>query len=270
MRGKKSRFALGVLLFGYAFLYLPLGLLVLYSFNDSRYVTIWTHFSFKWYRALFENDSLLRATGTSLEIAFFAATIATLLGTCGAVVLSRFGTFKTRGFLRVLCQAPMILPEVILGLGFLLAFISMAELIHFPSSRGMLTIIIAHSTVSTAYVMTIVKARLADIDMSLLEAAMDLGARPFKTFLSITLPLITPALLAGWMLAFLLSFDDLVISSFVSGAEVTTLPMAIFSRVKFGLTPEINVLGTLIIGGLLLLIAIGSWIMMANQRKSGK
>lgn len=251
---RKSRFALTILLFGYAFLYLPLGFLVLYSFNDSRYVTIWTHFSFKWYTALFENDSLLRAAATSLEIAFFAATLATLLGTCAAVALGRLGYFRGRGFLRLLCQAPMILPEVILGLGFLLAFIAMTDLLPFASTRGMLTIIVAHSTVSTAYVMTIVRARLTDLDMSLLEAAMDLGARPIKVFLKVTLPLIMPSLLTGWMLAFLLSFDDLVISSFVSGAEVTTLPMAIFSRIKFGLTPEINVLGTLIMGALFVII----------------
>lgn len=255
-----------VFFFAYGFLYFPLALLVIYSFNGSKYVAIWTHCSFKWYQSLFSNTLLLSAFKASMIIAFASATLAVILGTAAALVFTRFPSFKTEAFLKSLCLAPLVLPEIILGIGFLLAFIALNEWFYFPPGRGYLTVIIAHSTLGMAYVFMIVKVQLRSLNQAYIDAALDLGASPLKTFFTITFPIIFPSIAAGWLLAFVLSFDDLVVASFVAGTDVTTLPMAIFSSVRFGVTPEINVLGTLIILFISLLSTVAFLVARRRQR----
>jgi putrescine transport system permease protein len=235
------------LAFGYAFLYVPVLLLVVYSFNESRLVTVWSGFSTKWYAALLENRQLLDAAWLSVRIAAVNATIAVFLGTLAANALVRHGRFRARTGLDLLLTAPLVMPDVIIGLSLLLLFVAMQQSIGWPAGRGFTTIAIAHITFSMAYVAVVVKSRLALMDRSLEEAAMDLGARPLTVYLRITLPLIAPALLAGWLLAFTLSLDDLVIASFVAGPGSTTLPMVVYSSVRMGVSPQINALATLIV-----------------------
>jgi putrescine transport system permease protein len=243
----RSRFVLSVLAFGYAFLYIPLGIVILYSFNDSELATVWGGFSTRWYGELLQNKQVLDALFLSLRIAFTSATLATLLGTMAGLALARFGRFKGRTLFSGMITSPMVMPEVITGLSLLLLFVSLQQLTGWPGQRGFSTITIAHTTFSMAYVAVIVQSRLLSMDESLEEAAMDLGGRPFRVVLDITLPLIAPAMIAGWLLAFTLSLDDLVIASFVSGPGSSTLPMYIFSKVKLGISPDINALATLII-----------------------
>jgi putrescine transport system permease protein len=243
----RSRFVLSVLAFGYAFLYSPLGIVILYSFNDSELATVWGGFSTRWYGELLQNKQVLDALFLSLRIAFTSATLATLLGTMAGLALARFGRFKGRTLFSGMITSPMVMPEVITGLSLLLLFVSLQQLTGWPGQRGFSTITIAHTTFSMAYVAVIVQSRLLSMDESLEEAAMDLGGRPFRVVLDITLPLIAPAMIAGWLLAFTLSLDDLVIASFVSGPGSSTLPMYIFSKVKLGISPDINALATLII-----------------------
>ncbi len=250
--------ALGV---GYAFLYIPIGLLVVLSFNDSRLVTVWSGFSFRWYVALWNNDRLIEAALLSLRIAAVAATGATVLGMAAGFALARFGSFRGRTLFGAMVAAPLVMPEVITGLSLLLLFVALAEAIGWPGERGITTVTIAHITFATAYVAVVVQSRLADFDRSLEEAALDLGARPWRVFLLITLPLIAPALASGWLLAFTLSLDDLVIASFTSGPGASTLPMVIFSALRLGLTPELFALATVMIAivslGLLLAFRLG-------------
>jgi len=236
-----------VLAFGYAFLYVPVLLLVIYSFNESRLVTVWSGFSTKWYGALLENRQLLDAAWLSVRIASTNATVAVVLGTLAANALVRFRRFRGRMGLDLLLTAPLVMPDVIIGLSLLLLFVGMQQAISWPAGRGFTTIAIAHITFSMAYVAVVVKSRLGLMDRSLEEAAMDLGARPLTVYLRITLPLIAPALLAGWLLAFTLSLDDLVIASFVAGPGSTTLPMVVYSSVRMGVSPQINALATLIV-----------------------
>lgn len=236
--------ALGV---GYAFLYLPIALLVLLSFNDSRLVTVWTGFSLRWYAALWRNQALMEAAWLSIRIAAVAATGATVIGMAAGFALARFGAFRGRGLFGAMVAAPLVMPEVITGLSLLLLFVAMAEAVGWPGERGFTTVAIAHTTFAAAYVAVVVQSRLADFDRSLEEAALDLGARPWQVFTFITLPLIAPALAAGWLLAFTLSLDDLVIASFTSGPGASTLPMVVFSALKLGLTPELFALATVII-----------------------
>ena len=243
----RSRFVLSTLVFGYAFLYVPLVLVVAYSFNSSRIATVWGGFSTRWYGALLQNDQVLDAASLSLRIAIGSATLATILGTMAGLVLARFGRFRGRTLFSGMITSPMVMPEVITGLSLLLLFVSLQQLIGWPGQRGFSTITIAHTTFSMAYVAVIVRSRLAAMDESLEEAAMDLGGRPLRVVFDVTLPLIAPAMLAGWLLAFTLSLDDLVIASFVSGPGSSTLPMYIFSKVKLGVSPDINALATLII-----------------------
>jgi putrescine transport system permease protein len=243
----RSRFVLSVLAFGYAFLYIPLGIVILCSFNDSELATVWGGFSTRWYGELLQNKQVLDALFLSLRIAFTSATLATLLGTMAGLALARFGRFKGRTLFSGMITSPMVMPEVITGLSLLLLFVSLQQLTGWPGQRGFSTITIAHTTFSMAYVAVIVQSRLLSMDESLEEAAMDLGGRPFRVVLDITLPLIAPAMIAGWLLAFTLSLDDLVIASFVSGPGSSTLPMYIFSKVKLGISPDINALATLII-----------------------
>jgi putrescine transport system permease protein len=250
---RHSTFLLTAMAFGYAFLYVPLVLVVLYSFNDSRLVTVWGGFSFRWYGELLRSGDVLSAAWLSIRIATVSATGATLLGTLAGFALARIGRFPGRALFTTMIAAPLVMPEVITGLSLLLLFVTLQQQIGWPAARGATTITIAHITFSTAFVAVIVRSRLASVDMSLEEAAMDLGGRPFRVVRDITLPLIAPAILSGWLLAFTLSLDDLVISSFVSGPGATTLPMLIFSKVRLGVTPDVNALATIIIG----LVAIG-------------
>ena len=233
---------------GFAFLYLPIVSLVIFSFNANKLVTVWTGFSTQSYVDLWKDPALVPAALLSLQIGAIAASIALVLGTLCAVALVRFKRFRGKSVLQATVSAPLVMPDVITGLALLLLFVAMESLIGWPRGRGVLTIIIAHATFCTAYVAVVVQSRLADFDLSLEEAAMDLGASPVRVFFDITLPIIAPALISGWLLAFTLSLDDLVIASFVSGPGAATLPMVIFSKVKLGVSPEVNALATIIIG----------------------
>ena len=267
---RTSTFLYTVLCFGYAFLYIPIFVLIAYSFNNARLATVWGGFSTRWYGALLDNEQIIDAALLSLQIALVSATLATLLGTLAALGLNRMGRYRGRTLFTGMIAAPLVMPEVITGLSLLLLFVSLQEMIGWPGSRGANTITIAHITFSMAYVAVIVRSRLASLDRALEEAAMDLGGRPFAVNIDITLPLIMPAMGAGWLLAFTLSLDDLVISSFVAGAGASTLPMVIFSKVKLGVTPEINALATIIIGIVMLGVIIAGWMMLRQQRLLAK
>ena len=254
------------LFLGFAFLYIPVASLVFYSFNASKLVTVWGGFSTKWYGELLHNQQILGAAWLSLKVATLSATLAVALGTLAGLVLARFGPFKGRTLLSGLTTAPLVMPEVITGLSLLLLFVTMEQLIGWPAGRGMTTIVIAHITFTMAFVTVIVQSRLAQMDDSLEEAAMDLGARPYKVFFLITLPIIAPALMSGWLLAFTLSLDDLVITSFVAGPGSSTLPMVIFSKVRLGVSPDINALATILVT----IVSIGvviAGVMMTRQQK---
>jgi putrescine transport system permease protein len=242
----RPRFALTVLAFGYAFLYLPLVLVIVYSFNASRLVTVWAGFSFKWWGALFQNEDMLAAAWLSLRIALVSATLAALLGLAAGYVLARAPSFLGRTLFGSLVIAPMVMPEVVMGISMLLLFVGANQVMGGPQF-GFLTIAIAHATFSLSFVAIVVQARLADFDRSLEEAAMDLGATPWVTFRTVTLPLIAPAIASGWLLAFTLSLDDLIMTQFVAGAQSQTLPMLVYSSVRLGVDPQINVLATIIV-----------------------
>jgi putrescine transport system permease protein len=264
---RRSFFVLTALAFGFAFLYVPILSMVLFSFNESKLVTVWAGFSTKWYVSLFNNDQMLDAARLSLQIASINATGAVILGTVAGLVLARFGRFKGRTLLSGMTTAPLVMPEVITGLSLLLLFVAMEQLLGWPQGRGVTTITLAHITFSMAYVTVVVQSRLTTFDESLEEAAMDLGARPAKVFFVITLPIILPAIVSGWLLAFTLSWDDLVITSFVSGPGSTTLPMLIFSKVRLGVSPEINALATIMV--LIVTIGIvGSALWMQRQERN--
>lgn len=244
---RMTTFSLTGLILGYAFLYIPILTVVVFSFNESKLVTSWSNFSTKWYVSLWDNEGLLEAVWASLKIATITATVAVILGTLAAVMMVRFAAFKGRVLFSGLVSAPLIMPDIITGLAMLMLFVTTEQLIGWPAHRGLLTITLAHITLATAYVYLVVKARLQDFDLSIEEAAQDLGAKPAKVFMVITLPMIAPSLVSGWLLAFALSLDDLVIASFLSGPGATTLPMLIFSSIRLGLNPEINALATLIV-----------------------
>ena len=257
------------LAFGFAFLYVPILAMVVFSFNNSRLVTVWdadNSPTLKWYGALLHNQQILEAAELSLRIAVLNATGAAVLGTMVGLVLARFGQFRGRTLLSALTTAPLVMPEVITGLSLLLLFVALEQSIGWPAGRGVTTITIAHITFSMSYVAVIVQSRLSGFDDALEEAAMDLGARPLTVFRRITLPLIFPAILSGWLLSFTLSWDDLVISQFVAGPGSTTLPMIIFSKVRLGVTPDINALATLMV----LVVAlgvIGSTLLLQRQQR---
>jgi len=254
--------------FGYAFLYVPVLLLIVYSFNESRLVTVWSGFSTKWYGELLRNQQLLDAAWLSVRIAAVNASFAVILGTLAANALVRHGRFRGRAGFELLLTAPLVMPDVIIGLSLLLLFVAMQQTIGWPSGRGFTTITIAHITFSMAYVAVVVRARLAQMDRSLEEAAMDLGARPLTVYLSITLPLIAPALLSGWLLAFTLSLDDLVIASFVAGPGSTTLPMVVYASVRMGVSPQINALATIIVALVSLAVIVAG--ISLRGRKGGR
>lgn len=247
MKQRHSIFILSSMSFGYAFLYLPIALLVAYSFNASRLVTVWGGLSTHWYGELLHNEQILNAAWLSLRIAFSTATLSVILGTLAAIALVRYGSFKGRTLFTGMVTAPMVMPEVITGLSLLLLFVSLEALTGWPAKRGFLTITIAHTTFCMAYVAVVVQSRLRTLDRSIEEAAMDLGSRPLRVLLDITLPMIAPAMVSGWLLAFTLSLDDLVVATFVSGPGASTLPMVIFSKIKLGISPDINALATIII-----------------------
>ncbi|WP_115948334.1 ABC transporter permease subunit [Pseudomonas sp. GL-R-19] len=244
---KRFGFSKFMLIFGLSFIYLPMLILVIYSFNASKLVTVWGGWSIKWYAGLLDNSQLMGSVVRSLEIACYTAVAAVALGTLAAFVLTRVTRFKGRTLFGGLVTAPLVMPEVITGLSLLLLFVAMAQLIGWPQERGIVTIWIAHTTFCAAYVAVVVSARLRELDLSIEEAAMDLGAKPLKVFFLITIPMIAPSLAAGGMMSFALSLDDLVLASFVSGPGSTTLPMEVFSAVRLGVKPEINAVASLIL-----------------------
>ncbi|WP_296248313.1 ABC transporter permease subunit [Pseudomonas sp. UBA4194] len=244
---KRFGFSNLILVLGLVFIYVPMIILVIYSFNASRLVTVWAGWSVQWYVGLLDNDQLMGAVMRSLEIACYTAVAAVALGTMAAFVLTRISRFRGRTLFGGLVTAPLVMPEVITGLSLLLLFVAMAQLIGWPQERGIATIWIAHTTFCASYVAVVVSARLRELDLSIEEAAMDLGARPWKVFFLITIPMIAPSLAAGGMMSFALSLDDLVLASFVSGPGSTTLPMEVFSAVRLGVKPEINAVASLIL-----------------------
>jgi len=268
---KSGYFSRTGLAFGLVFLYLPILSMMIFSFNNSRLVTVWDAVhspTLKWYVSLLSNEQILRAAWLSIRVAAAAATGAVVVGTMGGIVLARFGPFRGRTLLSAMTTAPLVMPEVITGLSLLLLFVALEQLIGWPRGRGVLTIILAHITFTMSYVAVVVQSRLAGFDESLEEAAMDLGARPATVFFRITLPLLVPAIASGWLLAFTLSWDDVVVSQFVAGPASTTLPMVIFSKVRLGVSPDVNALATLMV----LIVALGilsssAWMYVAGKRR---
>jgi putrescine transport system permease protein len=258
------------LILGFAFLYLPILSMVVFSFNASRLVTVWDTLhspTLKWYAELFGNDQILAAAWLSLRIAAMNATSAVVLGTLAGFALARYGRFSGRALLAALTTAPLVLPEIIMGLSLLLLFVAMQQLIGWPTRRGAMTITLAHISFSLSYVAVIVQARLAGFDGSLEEAALDLGARPTTVFCRITLPLIMPALVSGWLLSFTLSWDDVVISQFVAGPGSSTLPMVVFSKVRLGVSPDVNALATLMVGTVGIIVVVSTLLLQRHEQR---
>lgn len=265
---RRPGFLFYAVVLGFAFLYGPILSLIVFSFNESKLATVWTGFSTKWYVSLFSNEQVLTAAWLSIKIAFISATAALVLGTMAAFALARFGLFRGRLTLSGAVTAPLVMPEVISGLSLLLLFIAMETALGWPAGRGQMTIIIAHVTFCMAYIAVVVQSRLASLDRSIEEAAQDLGARPARVFFDITLPTIAPALISGWLLGFTLSLDDLVIASFVSGPGSSTLPMVIFSKVRLGVSPEINAIATIILVTVAIGVAIAGTIMWRQEKRA--
>ncbi|MGR2682720.1 ABC transporter permease subunit [Chromobacterium haemolyticum] len=256
-----------VLGLGYAFLYLPIALLVIYSFNESKLVTIWSGFSTKWYAALLDDEELLRSAWLSLKIALLTASSSVVIGTVAGYVLARFGRFRLFPLFAGMISAPLVMPEVIIGISILLLFVNLENWVGWPQGRGLTTIWIGHTVLCVSYVAIIVQSRVRELSLSLEEAAMGLGATPFKTFFVITLPLISQALVSGGLLSFTLSLDDLITSAFLSGPGSTTLPMVIFSRVRLGLNPEMNALATVFITLVTVGVVAANQLMRAQERR---
>src|SRR6516162_7431001 len=263
MRRRMSGFNIVAVALGLAFLYLPIGILVIYSFNASRLVAVWGGWSTRWYAELAGDAAMLASTQISLAIAFLSAAAATVLGTLAAVALVRAGRFRGRLLFTGMVYAPLVMPEVITGLSLLLLFVAL------DVDRGFWTIAIAHTTLTMGFVAVVVQARLLDFDSSLEEAAMDLGCPPLRTFLTVTLPLIVPAIVSGWMLAFTLSLDDLVIASFTTGPGATTLPIRIYSEVRLGVKPEVNAVSTVMIAVVALAVVAASLASKWRGREEG-
>jgi putrescine transport system permease protein len=265
---RRPLFLIGMLCFGFAFFYIPILSMILFSFNDSRLATVWGGFSTKWYAALFRNDKVIEAALLSLKIALISATFATILGTMTGIAMARFRRFKGRTLLSGLVTAPLVMPEVITGIASLMLFILMAQWLGWPAQRGFTTITLAHITFSMVFVTTVVHSRMIQADVSIEEAAVDLGSKPWQVLRDITLPVISPAIFSGWLLAFTISIDDVVISNFVTGPGNTTLPILIWSKVKLGVTPDINALATItvVIVGIGVIIA-GTLLQRAEKRR---
>ncbi|CAN4279887.1 ABC transporter permease subunit [Pseudoxanthomonas sp. LjRoot125] len=257
-----------VLGLGFAFLYVPVLILMVYSFNESRLATVWSGFSFKWYGELFRDKQMLDAAWVSIKVAFWTATAAVVLGTMASLVMTRMRRFSGKTLFGALITAPLVMPEVIIGLSILLMFVSLQGLTDgYFAPKGIVAIWIAHVTFTLAFVTVVVSSRLSELDKSLEEAAMDLGANRIKVFFLITLPIIAPALVSGWLLAFTLSLDDVVIASFVAGPSSTTLPMKVFSSVRLGLSPKINALATLMILVVSVAAFLGWWFMYREEKR---
>ncbi|MGL6188289.1 MAG: ABC transporter permease subunit [Holosporales bacterium] len=256
-----------LMILGYVFLYAPIFFVIFFSFNSSTVMTRFEGFSLRWYQSLFENKELWGAVAVSLRVAMISATLSVVLGTLCALTLVRLKDFKRRNLLGIMATAPLIMPEVITGLALLVFFVTTENFFGLPSGRGVETITIAHTTLCLAYVTVIIRGRLLEVDSSLEEAALDLGAKPSQVFFLITLPIISPALFSGWLLAFALSMDDLVIASFTSGPGSSTLPMVIFSSIRLGATPEINALATLIVLIVSLFVVTAALLMRKGQPK---
>jgi putrescine transport system permease protein len=266
--GKRSVFLITWLCFGFAFFYIPILSMIVFSFNKSRLATVWGGFSTQWYGKLIKNDQIISAALLSLKIALVSATFATILGTMAGMALARFKTFRGRTMFSGLVTAPLIMPEVITGVSLLLLFVFMAQWIGWPAQRGFTTITLAHITFSLTYVATIVQSRLTSMDRSVEEAAMDLGSRPWQVLADVTLPIIAPAIISGWLLAFTISLDDVVITNFTTGPGATTLPLLVWSKVKLGVTPDINALATVIVVVVGTGVAIAGFLMhRADQRR---
>ena len=255
-----------VLTLGFAFLYVPILILMVYSFNENKLATVWSGFSLKWYGKLFQNEQMLGAAWISIKIAFCTATAAVVLGTLAALVMTRMRRFPGKTLFGALITAPLVMPEVILGLSVLMLFMSLGSVIGL-APRGVVSIWIAHVTFTLAFVTVVLSSRMAELDKSLEEAAMDLGANRVKVFFLITLPIIAPAIISGWLLAFTLSLDDVVVASFVSGPNSTTLPMVIFSSARRGLNPQVNALATIMI----VVVSAGAflawWLMYREEKR---
>lgn len=265
---RRPLFLISCLCFGFAFFYVPIISLIVFSFNKSRLVTVWGGFSTQWYGKLLQNEQVLKAALLSLQIALVSATLATILGAMAGIALGRFRRFRGRTVLSGLVTAPLVMPEVITGISLLLLFIFMAEWIGWPGGRGFTTVTIAHITFTMTYVTVVVQSRLSSMDVAIEEAAMDLGARPWQVLRDVTLPVIAPALLSGWLLAFTISLDDVVITSFTTGPGTTTLPILIWSKVRLGVTPDINALATVMIAIVTLGVIAAALIMhRAEQRR---
>ncbi|HEX9792051.1 MAG TPA: ABC transporter permease subunit [Kiloniellales bacterium] len=267
MKGQRSIFLFSWLCFGFAFLYVPILIMMFFSFNRSRLATVWGGFSTQWYGALLQNDQIIEAALLSFRIAAVSATWAVIFGTMAGFSLSRFHRFRGRVLFSGMITAPLVMPDVITGLSLLLLFVTLEGVIGWPEGRGASTITIAHITFSMAYVAVIVQSRLSTMDESLEEAAMDLGSRPLRVLFDVTLPLIAPAMVSGWLLSFTLSLDDLVIASFTSGPGANTLPMLIYSKVKLGITPDINALATIIIMVVTTGVVIAAIFMNRQERR---
>lgn len=266
MNQRITAFRLSALIFGFAFLYVPILSLIAFSFNKSKLVTVWGGFSTIWYGKLFHNEQVLSAAWLSLRIAAVNATGATVLGTLAGLALARFGRFRGRTLLSAMTTAPLVMPEVITGLSLLVLFVAMEQMIGWPPGRGATTITIAHITLTMSYVTVVIQSRLSSLDESLEEAALDLGATPAKVFLLITLPIVSPALISGWLLSFTISLDDLVIASFVAGPGSSTLPMIIFSKVRRGVSPDINALATVMVALVTTGVVIAGVLMARRER----
>jgi putrescine transport system permease protein len=267
MTRRITLFRAAALALGFGFLYLPIALLVAYSFNASRLVAVWGGWSLHWYGELVRDDKFRGAALTSLEIGVMAASLALVLGTCAGFAIARFARFRGRFLFSFMLMAPLVVPELILGLSLLLLFVASQSWLGWPASRGVLTVTIAHATFGACFVAVLVRAQLAGFDRSLEEAALDLGARPGAVLWRVTLPGISPALVSGWLLAFTLSLDDLVVASFVSGPSATTLPMAVYSSVRIGVTPEINALATVFVAVVIALVALAFSLIARQERR---
>jgi putrescine transport system permease protein len=264
MRNRFSWFNATSIALGFAFLYIPILLLIIFSFNESKLVTVWGGWSTKWYSSLLQNDAMLDAAWVTARVGLVSATLATILGTMAAIVLVRMGRFPGRTLFSGLTYAPLVMPEVITGLSLLLLFVAMGL------DRGFWTVIIAHTTFTMCFAAVVIQSRLVDFDKSVEEAAMDLGATPLQTFFQVTLPIIAPSVISAWLLAFTLSLDDLVIASFASGPGATTLPMKIYSQVRLGVTPEINAISTIMIAVVTLGVLIASFLTKQQSMTADK
>lgn len=264
---RRPIFLISALCFGFAFFYIPILSMMVFSFNESRLATVWAGFSTKWYVALWKNKQVMAALVLSVQIALLSATFATIFGTMAGVALARFRKFRGRTLFSGMVNAPLIMPEVITGISMLMLFILMAQWIGWPGARGFTTITLAHITFAMVYVTTIVHSRMLSADRAIEEAAMDLGSRPWQVMRDITLPVIFPAILSGWLLAFTISLDDVVISSFVTGPGYTTLPLVIWSKVKLGVTPDINALATIIVVTVAVVVAVAGTVMNRAEKR---